>query len=137
MHWPYGQLPVTPHPLVARAAGTVQVINGRGLLFGWALRATVAATTVDLFDGPAANGLNVGSFSLALAGEASISFSDRGVYFDNGLFVVSAGGTIDGAVYYVAETRLSEWVVDQESRAAIVGRHTQNWPAGVDEIIGG
>ncbi len=125
---PLIQLPMTPHPYVAVAAGTTQIINGRGILMGWAIRMS-AVGTFDLFDGPAANGLQIGTASLAAATSSdSVFFGDRGVYFDNGLFTVHVGGTATGAVYYIAETRLTEYLVDQESRAAAIGALSQGFP---------
>lgn len=129
-------LPRTAHPFVAVAPGTVQIINGRGILFGWTLR-MAAAGTLDIFDGPAANGLQIGTGQVTAAGAlATADFGPHGVYFDNALVVVTtgAGANLTGAVYYMAETRINEWLVDQESRAAVVLRRSQQFPDSlVDE----
>lgn len=136
MHWPYGRLPVTAHPFVAVGPGTLTIVTGRGTFHGLLIADTAATGRMDIFDGPAATGQQIGIFSGTGDGRDHQFFTERGIAFLNGLTVVMTLGSWSGALYYIAETRLSEWIVDQESRAGIVGRHTQNWPDTVADMIG-
>lgn len=84
------------------ANGGVLVTSTEACLVGLALREMTGAAgaTVDVFNGSSNNGLLLASFSCAANGQISASLHAKGVWADNGVFLV-VGGQVQGAAHII------------------------------------
>lgn len=118
--------PVQSFPLAAVGAGTTVLFTGRGRLYGWSLNAANTATG-DLFDGPAASGQRVGSYSIATANPPFAWFGPAGIELLSGLTLVTAVAASTGCIYYQTETRLNDWLTEVQNRSGVQYVTGSNW----------
>lgn len=91
--------PIIAIPVNIANGGQV-VVEGAGILIGWAFRETAAQVTpVDFYDGRGTGGNGLGSTSLAASGANAQSVGVAGAMFKGGLFIQAGTGTIKGAVW--------------------------------------
>lgn len=91
--------PIVAIPVV-QGITTKVLVEGSGILIGWAFRETAAqATQFDLIDGRDTTGQLFGSNVLAASGGNAQSIGVAGSLFKGGLTLTVAGGAIKGAVW--------------------------------------
>lgn len=81
------------------------VISGRGVLVGWAIKETTGAATavVNIRDGLGGNGLLLAPINLAANESTRDWFSDWGISFSAGVCVDVDSGSVSGSLWIIPQ----------------------------------
>lgn len=126
-------VPAQSMAIPTTGVGGVIVVQGRGVLKGWAFRETTGAAvaTLNLWDGTNNAGLLLSPLGLASAGHESIWLGEQGVSYTRGLFIEVTAGSVIGALWVMPQEFIA---VDDLNFAYVTSPATAGHPLlGIEE----